>query len=100
MTDMSHPLVGLAQRLPWDRIEKALASHFARQVRPDCQVEKDDLLGRELLTASGSVSTAGRSRLSIRLLVSLRYLKNASTLVTNSSCSVGQRTLCGNTLVV
>jgi transposase, IS5 family len=77
MIDMTHPLVVLAQRLPWDRIEQALAPHFARQARPDCQIEKDDLLGCEVLTSNGTVSNAGRPRLSIRLLVSLQYLKNA-----------------------
>jgi transposase, IS5 family len=80
MIDMTHPLAVLAAHLPWDRIEQALAPHFARQVRPDCQVEKDDLLGCEVLTANGIVSNAGRPRLSIRLLVSLQYLKNAYNL--------------------
>jgi len=80
MIDMTHPLAVLAQRLPWDRIEQALAPRFARQVRPDCQVQTDDLLGCEVLTANGVVSNAGRPRLSIRLLVSLQYLKNAYNL--------------------
>ena len=34
MIDMRHPLVVLASRLPWARIEAALAPNFAHQNRP------------------------------------------------------------------
>jgi IS5 family transposase len=30
MIDLRHPLAVLATRMPWDKIEAALAPHFAR----------------------------------------------------------------------
>lgn len=33
MIDLRHPLAALAQRLPWDQIEAALAPAFARRNR-------------------------------------------------------------------
>ena len=77
MIDMRHPLVVLAGRLPWDRIEQALACKFAHQDRAAKQASGSDLLGEYELAFGGGVSNAGRPRLSIRLMVSLVYLKNS-----------------------
>ena len=76
MVDPRHPLVELASRLPWDRIEAALAPKFAHRERP-AQAERDvDLFG-EQPTRAGGISNAGRPRLPIRLMASLLYLKHS-----------------------
>ena len=76
MVDPRHPLAVLASRLPWDRIEAALAPKFAHRERP-AQAEGDaDLFGEQAMRA-GSVSNAGRPRLAIRLMASLLYLKHS-----------------------
>ena len=75
MIDMRHPLVVLASRLPWARIEQALAPKFAHQDRPAKQELAGDLFGEHAVEFGGRVSNAGRPRLSIRLMASLLYLK-------------------------
>ena len=80
MIDMRHPLVVLAARLPWARIEAALAIKFERQDRPLQQVIAGDLFGEHAVEFGGGVSNAGRPRLSIRLMASLLYLKNSFNL--------------------
>jgi IS5 family transposase len=80
MIDLQHPLAVLAQRLPWDRIELALAPKFAHRDRAGRQLIVDDLLGQHQVEFGGGVSNAGRPRLSIRLMASLLYLKNAFNL--------------------
>ena len=80
MIDLQHPLAVLAQRLPWDRIEQALAPKFAHRDRTGRQLIVDDLLGQHQVEFGGGVSNAGRPRLSIRLMASLLYLKNAMNL--------------------
>ena len=81
MIDMRHPLAVLTRQLPWDRIEAALAPKFVRQDRPANQEVTTDLLGdKQALEFGGGVSNAGRPRLSIRLMVSLLYLKNSFNL--------------------
>ncbi len=80
MIDLQHPLAVLAQRLPWDRIEQALAPKFAHRDRAGRQLIVDDLLGQHQVEFGGGVSNAGRPRLSIRLMASLLYLKNAFNL--------------------
>ena len=80
MIDLRHPLAVLARQLPWDRIKQALAPKFAHQDRPAKQAIVGDLLGEHELEFGGGVSNAGRPRLSIRLMVSLLYLKNSFNL--------------------
>jgi IS5 family transposase len=80
MIDLRHPLAVLARQLPWDRIEQALAPKFAHQDRPAKPGIVVDLLGEHALEFGGGVSNAGRPRLSIRLMASLLYLKNAFNL--------------------
>jgi hypothetical protein len=80
MIDMQHPLVVLAGRLPWGRIETALAIKFERQDRPTQQAVAGDMFGQYDVEFGGGVSNAGRPRLSIRLMASLVYLKNSFNL--------------------
>ena len=77
MIDMRHPLVALAGRLPWERIEQALAPKFAHQQRAPRQASSADLLGEHEIEFGGGISNAGRPRLAIRLMASLLYLKNS-----------------------
>ena len=80
MIDLKQPLAVLAQRLPWEQIEKALAPDFARKNREGIAVEGSALFGPTVVVAGGGVSNAGRPRLSIRLMASLLYLKHAFNL--------------------
>ena len=77
MVDPNHPLAVLASRLPWDRIEAALAPKFARRERPVQGECVGDLFGQHEVTRGGGVSNAGRPRLPIRLMASLLYLKHS-----------------------
>ena len=80
MIDLRHPLAVLGGRLPWDRLEAALAPKFVHQDRPAMQATGSDLLGEYEVQFGGGVSAAGRPRLSIRLMASLVYLKNSFNL--------------------
>ena len=80
MIDLRHPLAVLAQRIPWQEIENALAPVFARKERSGTAVEVTDLFGRSTQLVGAGVSAAGRPRLPIRLMVSLLYLKHAFNL--------------------
>lgn len=80
MVDMQHPLVVLAGRLPWTRIERALAPKFERRAHPARQEVVSDLLGEHAVEFGAGVSNAGRPRLSMRLMASLLYLKNSFNL--------------------
>ncbi len=77
MIDLRHPLAMLAKRVPWAQIEAALAPAFSLPERPGQVLEIEDLFGPAVLTVGGGVSPAGRSRLPIRLMASLLYLKHA-----------------------
>lgn len=80
MIDLRHPLAVLAGRLPWGQIEAALAPAFARQNRRGQVTPGSDLFGTTLEIAGAGVSAAGRSRLPIRLMAALLYLKHAFNL--------------------
>jgi IS5 family transposase len=80
MIDLKHPLAVLANRLPWNQIDAALAPAFARKDREGKRVADNDLFGPTLEIAGSGPSTAGRPRLSIRLMTSLLYLKHAYNL--------------------
>ena len=77
MIDPRHRLAVLASRLPWARIEAALAPCFARQAREGRSVTGEDLFGPSLQVVGAGVAAAGRPRLPMRLMVSLLYLKHA-----------------------
>ena len=80
MIDLRHPLAVLAGRLPWTRIEAALAPAFARKDRLGKVIAGSDLFGTTLEITGAGVSAAGRPRLPIRLMASLLYLKHAFNL--------------------
>jgi IS5 family transposase len=80
MIDLRHPLAVLAQRLPWDSIEAALAPKLARAPRPQGRRVGSDLAGGFEVEFGGGISPAGRPRLPVRLMVSLLYLKHSFNL--------------------
>lgn len=77
MIDLRHPLAVLATRMPWAQIDASFAPLFAHRRRPGRMVTDADLLGTTAELVGAGVSNAGRSRLSIRLMVALLYLKHA-----------------------
>ena len=87
MIDLRHPLAVLATRLPWPQLEAELAPIWRRNVREGILPDGEDLFGSGggVLVAAG-VSHAGRSRLPIRLMCSLLYLKHAFNLSDEETC--------------
>ena len=77
MIDPRHPLAVLATRMPWSAVEAIVAPSFARRLRAGDACEGEDLFGPHVQIAGAGVSTAGRPRLPIRLMLSLLYLKHA-----------------------
>ncbi len=59
------------------QLEAALAPCFARRDRPGARCEVDDLFGTQLQMVGAGIAAAGRPRLSLRLMLSLLYLKHA-----------------------
>jgi IS5 family transposase len=80
MIDLHHPPAVLAGQLPWEQIEATLASAFSRKARTGKVIPGSDLFGKTLEFAGAGVSAAGRSRLPIRLMAALLYLKHAFNL--------------------
>ncbi len=80
MIDLRHPLVVLANKLPWAAIDAALAPKFAHADRSPKSQTVIDLLGVESVEFGGGISRAGRPRLPIRLMAGLLYLKNSFNL--------------------
>jgi IS5 family transposase len=80
MIDLRHPLAVLATRMPWARLEASLAPVFAHRDRAGTARSVEDLFGSHLQVAGSGVSAAGRPRLSMRLMLSLLYLKHAYNL--------------------
>ena len=77
MIDMRHPLAVLATRIPWAKIEAGLAPLLAHKDRAGRAVEDADLFGPTRAVVGAGVSNRGRTRLPVRLMVSLLYLKHA-----------------------
>jgi transposase, IS5 family len=80
MINLNDPLAVMTTRLPWDRIEAALAPLFERQDREGVRIADVDLFGPSLAVAGAGRSNAGRPRLPIRLMTSLLYLKHSFNL--------------------
>ncbi len=80
MIDLRHPLAVLANQMPWNQIESALAPFFVRRNRTGRIIQGVDLFGPSMALVGAGVSPAGRPRLSIRLMASLLYLKHAFNL--------------------
>ena len=86
MIDLRHPLAVLATRMPWAQIEASLTPLFANRDRAGVVTEAIDLFGAAPKLAGAGVSTAGRPRLPIRLMVGLLYLKHAYNLSDEAVC--------------
>ena len=84
--DMRHPLAVLASRLPWSPLEAELAPIWRRQSRDGVLPEGEDWFGSGGVRVAAGVSHAGRSRLPIRLMCSLLYLKHAFNLSDEETC--------------
>lgn len=63
MIDSRHLLAVLANRIPWKEVEASCAMRRARRVMAGKKVEDPDLIGPNLLTTNGGISSAGRPRL-------------------------------------
>ncbi|MCE2660943.1 MAG: transposase [Rubrivivax sp.] len=77
MIDLRLPLAVLASRLPWQALEASIAHAFAKKVRSGKRIDDVDLFGPVSGEVTARVSAAGRPRLPLRLMISLRYLKHA-----------------------
>ena len=77
MIDPRHALAVFAQRLPWARIEQAVAPCFACKACPEQWQADEDLFGATAQFSGGSVSNAGRARRPLRLMLALTLLKNS-----------------------
>jgi IS5 family transposase len=77
MIDLRHPLAVLASRLPWQELEANVAAILARRVRAGKKIEGEDLFGPLNQSVVSAPSAAGRPRVSLRVLISLLYLKHA-----------------------
>ena len=86
MIDLRHSLAVLATRLPWSRLESELAPIWQRDAREGILPEGVDLFGSGGVLVAAGVSHAGRSRLPIRLMCSLLYLKHAFNLSDEETC--------------
>ena len=80
MINLFDPLAVLASRLPWDKIEAAVAAKFEREHRAGQILESQDLFGTTQALVGAGRSNAGRPRLPIRLMASLLYLKHSVNL--------------------
>jgi transposase, IS5 family len=86
MIDLRHPLAVLATRLPWSQLEAELAPIWQRKWRDGVLPEGEDWFGAGGVLVAAGVSHAGRSRLPIRLMCSLLYLKHAFNLSDEETC--------------
>ena len=77
---MFDPLAVLATRLPWDKIEEAVAAKFERQNRAGEILKAQDMFGSTETVIGAGRSNAGRPKLAIRLMASLLYLKHSFNL--------------------
>ncbi len=76
MIDLLHPLAILASRMPWQELEASMASVLANRVRWGKKIEGSDLF-RPISGIANPGSSGGRPRVSLRLMISLLYLKHA-----------------------
>ena len=86
MIDLRHPLAVLATRLPWSQLEAELAPIWRRESRDGALPEGEDWFGSGGVLVAAGLSYAGRSRLPIRLMCSLLYLKHAFNLSDEETC--------------
>ena len=86
MIDLRHPLAVLATRMPWTRIEAALAAKFEHLDRAGQVVDGVDLLGPTTTLLGAGRSNAGRPKMPVRLMASLLYLKHSFNLSDEDVC--------------
>lgn len=96
MIDMRNALLVLATRIPWAEIESSLNPMLAHQNRSVRMVQDADLFGPTPQLAGAGPSSAGRPRLSVRLMVALLYLGTPPTSAMKNSASAGARTWSGS----
>ena len=63
--------------MPWQEIEASFAHYFKLQINAGKKIETVGLFGPEVKVVGAGASNAGRPCLSIRIMVSLLYLKRA-----------------------
>ena len=84
MVDPKHPLVILASRVNWPRLEAAIAPLLGRQGGAASEATDvpmaTDLFGARPPAMAAGPGNAGRPRLPSRLLISLLYLKHSENL--------------------
>lgn len=77
MINLNDPLAVLAMRMPWGQIEAAIAQKFERGTRVGHVLQSEDMFGTTQTIVGGGRSNAGRPKLPIRLMVSLRAAKSS-----------------------
>jgi hypothetical protein len=77
MIDLRHRLAVLASRMPWQELGGNIAAQLARRIRTGKKFEGADLFGPVSRAVAPGATGAGRPRLPLRLMISLRYLKHA-----------------------
>ena len=80
MVNLNDPLAVLATRLPWNQIETAVAAKFEHQNRAGEIFKAQDMFGTTETLIGAGRSNAGRTKLPIRLMASLPYLKHSFNL--------------------
>ncbi|MDO8768590.1 MAG: IS5 family transposase [Burkholderiaceae bacterium] len=80
MINLNDPLAVLATRLPWGKIEAAVAAKFEHQNRAGQVLKDQDMFGTTETLVGAGRSNAGRPKLPIRLMASLLYLKHSANL--------------------
>jgi IS5 family transposase len=76
MIDLRHPLTVLSSRMAWPQIEVSLSHLLMRKARSGVAMPDLDLFG-EAATVLARQSNAGCLRVSLRIMISLLYLKHA-----------------------
>ena len=71
MIDLRHPLCVLSSRMPWQQIEASVSHLFMRKARAAVAMPDLDLFG-EAPVVTGRVSTAGRPRVPLRVMIALQ----------------------------
>lgn len=76
MIDLRHPLAVLASRMPWQELEARVSHLLVRKARTGVAMPDLDLFGEQPVQVRKR-SNAGRPRVSLRIMISLLYLKHA-----------------------
>lgn len=96
MINLNDPLAVLATRLPWDQIEASLAAKFERQERTGQILEGQDMFSPTQVLEGAGTSSAGRPKLSIRLVAACCTSSTALTSATRNWSYTEARTSSGS----